>query len=518
MANTRVALLRQVKVGPLYTPGVLSGFKAQCNPTEWERFQEGLISRPWRLCRFPMVKGKHDLRRVILPAPQTHAAKPLFGPTVAVEKEFVGPYYLDYRELGVRRKQTVLGALEDPRITGENLAYSDIQRAIQKIEHKLQGHKLNGTKVAPASVPTGKQRNGATVNQSLDTYMEGFTAKHTREAYWTCLRDFAAWLEGKAPGQILEEGFLKKTLVGEITAGDLQAYYKYMAEQAPNPKRGGLGLSATTRGAKLNNLYPWLRGAGRKDLLPKMVEKDELKVVVVAKEKPDTSPYTDEALRRIFNFCRNQDETELLTLFHRTGMRSGEVAHAHFTDLIPSKSGSGGFLEVKEKPEFDWKPKSKNSYRKAPIPVDVWEMLRKRRARLKGEKTGLIFPTGQKRPGNRMLRTLKEIGELARLDCAGLGQSLCAGCKAGRECRQIYLHKFRHSYITEMLRAGHTPKDLAAWVGDDVATIMRVYAHAMEDEQGLAALNAKVAAKNSTAVDNLTIAELEALLAARKGQ
>jgi hypothetical protein len=82
-----------------------------------------------------------------------------------------------------------------------------------------------------------------------------------------------------------------------------------------------------------------------------MVEKDELKVVVVAKEKPDTFPYTDEALRRIFDFCRNQDETELLTLFHRTGMRSGEVAHAHFTNLIPSKNGSGGFLEVKEKPD-----------------------------------------------------------------------------------------------------------------------------------------------------------------------
>jgi hypothetical protein len=69
-----------------------------------------------------------------------------------------------------------------------------------------------------------------------------------------------------------------------------------------------------------------------------------------------------------------------------------------------------------------------------------------------------------------------------------------------------------------MLRAGHTPKDVAAWVGDDVATIMRVYANAMEDEQGLAALNAKIAAKNSTAVDNLTIAELEALLAAKKRQ
>lgn len=48
-------------------------------------------------------------------------------------------------------------------------------------------------------------------------------------------------------------------------------------------------------------------------------------------------------------------------------------------------------------------------------------------------------------------------------------------------------HALRHSHVTELLRAGKPPHVVAKRIGDEVATVMKVYAHSnAEDDQDLA--------------------------------
>jgi len=62
----------------------------------------------------------------------------------------------------------------------------------------------------------------------------------------------------------------------------------------------------------------------------------------------------------------------------------------------------------------------------------------------------------------------------AELDC---GQ--CEGCKGTTECSRWYLHKFRATYTTTLLRNGVDARTVMAFTGhEDLATVLRYLAPA----------------------------------------
>jgi integrase len=457
-----------------------------------------MASRTARLLKQVKLEVDGKAKWMKCPVATTSKGKYKLGHVIVANAEEVHPegtFYLDYRVDGTRKcltVQAILSAAGYTGITAANLTDTEVRSAIRIVEQHLEGLKS----CTPADVAwaaeqvkglggTAVVEDNSTITNNIKAYLTavevGGSRPHTIEAYETSLRNFRQYLGGMAPDQKLPLNFTKKTLVREITKDDLKGFYEYMATLAPNRKSPtGVGLSATTRNGKYGEVQTWLGYAGRSDLL--ILGAGERPMKKAKKEKPDTTPYTPEALQRLNTNCESVDERELYEFARAEGMRPGEIAHAHFTDLIPSVSGLGGFVRIETKIEDDWKPKTANSFREVPVPTSVWNMLMERKKRT---GSGLIFPTDCKRRTNAFLRRLKKTGKRARLDCAGLGRNPCAGCAAGKNCRHIYMHKFRHTFACEQLWANTDIKTVATWMGDTVETVLEKYVKGLPAEEGL---------------------------------
>jgi integrase len=101
------------------------------------------------------------------------------------------------------------------------------------------------------------------------------------------------------------------------------------------------------------------------------------------------------------------------------------------------------------------------------------------------ERNTLIFPKHGE-PDGHMLRTLKRLARVTGLNC-----SHCDGCRGkAKDCENWYLHKFRATYCTKLLRSGVDIRTVQAMMGhSDLASTMR-YLRPAENEQTQARINA----------------------------
>jgi integrase len=152
----------------------------------------------------------------------------------------------------------------------------------------------------------------------------------------------------------------------------------------------------------------------------------------------------------------------LTTDFHRVtygialmcGLRDQELMHLKWSDVnLKEKT-----LTVRSAPEWGFKVKDKEE-RSIPIPGELVSQMEAFRAG--NPKRVLVAGTKSDSPNGKLLRTLKRLVNRAGLQCGS-----CEGCREQDECGQWYLHKFRSTYITRLLRAGI-----------DVRTIMRLSGH-----------------------------------------
>jgi integrase len=100
------------------------------------------------------------------------------------------------------------------------------------------------------------------------------------------------------------------------------------------------------------------------------------------------------------------------------------------------------------------------------------------------ERSTLIFPKNG-RPDGHMLRTLKRAVKAAGLNCGR-----CDGCEGkSQECGNWYLHKFRATYCTKLLRSGVDIRTVQAMMGHgDLESTMR-YLRPAESEHTQARIN-----------------------------
>jgi integrase len=72
-------------------------------------------------------------------------------------------------------------------------------------------------------------------------------------------------------------------------------------------------------------------------------------------------------------------------------------------------------------------------------------------------------------PDGHLLRRLKGLAKDAGLNCGA-----CSTCIEGEECERWFLHKFRATYITTLLRAGMDLRTVMKLSGhSDLASVMR---------------------------------------------
>ena len=271
-------------------------------------------------------------------------------------------------------------------------------------------------------------------------------------------------LEAAEVYELACEGFLEVTgrrYVDELDPQDMVIFQKALAER---------GMSTRTVSHRHANVKAFLRycGLDAKEL-PKPPKYD--------KTMPEI--YTDKELTAFFAAVTAPKENLLFRVFIQTGVREQEAMHLEWADVDADRK----ILSLKSKiKRYGFRLKDFEE-RELPLNDDLLARLAAYRKDHAGGDS-LIFPQHGKSDGH-MLRTLKRLVRVAGLNC-----DKCDSCLSkSKECENWYLHKFRATYCTKLLRSGVDIRTVQAMMGhSDLASTMR-YLRPAENEHTQAHIN-----------------------------
>jgi integrase len=161
-------------------------------------------------------------------------------------------------------------------------------------------------------------------------------------------------------------------------------------------------------------------------------------------------------------------------------LREQEAMHLEWTDISPDRK----LLKLQSKVKR-WGFRFKDfEERELPLNEDLLGRLTEYKRVNAGTGT-LIFGKAGKVDGH-MLRALKRHVRAAELHC-----NKCDGCLGqSRECERWFLHKFRATFCTKLLRSGLDIRTVQQMMGHaDLESTMR-YLRPAENEQTQAVVNA----------------------------
>jgi integrase/recombinase XerD len=117
-----------------------------------------------------------------------------------------------------------------------------------------------------------------------------------------------------------------------------------------------------------------------------------------------------------------------------------------------------------------------------PISDTLVEILRARRKRY---PTGrLIFPGPNEKPHGHLLRTIKELGLRAGVNCGYCMNKQGLSGATHPVCREVILHKLRKTYASRLSREGVPARTIQRWLRhSDLSTTLAYLAD--EDDDGL---------------------------------
>ena len=176
--------------------------------------------------------------------------------------------------------------------------------------------------------------------------------------------------------------------------------------------------------------------------------------------------YRPEDLKKFFGSLTAPYHKIVFQVLLKTGLRMQEAMHLTWDQFDFVR----GTLIVRERDENGFVIKDK-AERVLPVPK---ELISKLKAWKKTHKGQLVLGTRVDTPNWKWLPLLKRLAKKGRLNCG-----VCRGCREREECERWYLHKFRATYTTALLRAGIDPRTVMQYTGhSDLATVMRYLAPA----------------------------------------
>jgi integrase/recombinase XerD len=306
------------------------------------------------------------------------------------EKHLEGAYYISWYE-GRRVKRLSVGP--DP-IEAKNRR----DRKAAELQALAKG----------VAVVTEKSRNGhRSIQTAIAEFLEGVKLQvrgntkkpKTFAAYDTSLRYFAE--------------SCSKLYLEDLDRRDLQKFAAYLHEEKE--------LHARTCWNKFANVMSFLKA----QKISGLAEKGDWPTYT--EEVPEI--YEQEDLDALFKAC-DDEERLWFEFFLYTGMREQEVMHCYWRDV----NFKASTVKVTHKPDRGWTPKAYKE-RTIPIPDSLISRLKARKARVNGS-CELIFPTKGCNPKLDFLDCLKAVAE-----------------RAGLDPRDFWLHKFRATFATRLLRA-----------------------------------------------------------------
>ena len=187
----------------------------------------------------------------------------------------------------------------------------------------------------------------------------------------------------------------------------------------------------------------------------------------------DVEIYNQAELKALFAACKTQYAKVVFKLLFQSGMRMSEAMYLgwHNVDFHAK------VIRIREKRSSGAKIKDR-AERSVPLTDDLAATLKVWRKVRPNAK--LVVGTEDDKPNKKWLQSLKRTAKAAGLNC---GQ--CEGCEGsdGKECSRWYLHKFRATYTTRLLRAGVDPRTVMKFTGhEDLDTVLRYLAPAGAEE------------------------------------
>lgn len=329
-----------------------------------------------------------------------------------------GTFYLQWRENGVRRTRPVGTS---PR---EALDAWQLHSGI-----------LSGEIEEPEEMPASS--SSVTIRSAIDVYLAEVRAtkgEATGRAYTGDL----AWFESLCRKHYVEQ-------LGRSDAMELfAAGRREELNQKTINKRVIVMLQAMRRSGAQIQLH--------KGDWPRTIDKQ-------------VEIYEKEEMVRFFDAC-NPEERLVFQVFLCSGFRSRELSCLCWEDV----NWKTGTLSLRPRPEFGFTPKSYEE-RSVPIPQMLVDSLRERWKRR--QESVLIFPTprhpkrpkyGGDKPEAHFLELCKQIAYRAGLNCKRC-KTAQGKCSDGPYCMRFYLHKWRHTFATQMLQSGIDIKTLQTLLG-----------------------------------------------------
>jgi integrase len=255
-------------------------------------------------------------------------------------------------------------------------------------------------------------------------------SKEAAEVYQRALNDF---LDG-----------CSKTYVDELTHEDILKFHGQMRSR---------GLSDRTVHNRHMNLRSFLLTLG--------FSAEQVKSVAGKKapkfEKTMPEIYEPADLKAFFGSLETDYDQLLFDVLLKTGLREREAMHLEWVDISHTRR----VLQVRSKPKYGHKIKDAEE-REMPLTVELSKKLQHYREKHPNHRLVFGKLSGiEDVPDGHLLRRLKGLVEQAGLNCGH-----CPTCISNKECEDWFLHKFRATYITTLLRNGM-----------DLRTVMKLSGH-----------------------------------------
>ena len=295
---------------------------------------------------------------------------------------------------------------------------------------------LNGTVDVPDEDDKPLPLTHLSVTSAIATYLsevKGNKSSATLDAYKADLKWF--------------KDHLTRTVVGKVTRADIMQLFG-------DGREDGLHQGSINRRIMVGLMA--LRNAGavielRKGDWPQVPESA-------------VQIYEPEELTAFFAAC---DDTEKLIFqtFLFTGFRAREVSTLPWLEI----NWKGCMLPVRHRPQYKFTPKS-YEVRDVLVPPEFIAYLKELR---KSSTSALVFPTsphplrpsyGGNSPDAHHLELCKEIAWRAGLNCQNCVTKQ-GECRSGPYCHAWYLHKFRHTFATNMVHSDVDIKTLQVLLG-----------------------------------------------------
>lgn len=339
-----------------------------------------------------------------------------------------GTFYLDYQENG-RRRQTAVGT--DARVARE--------------EWRTKLALLKG-EIEPDPETDDAPNTSRTIDEAIASFLTEVEATKGTKTFRQYRRELE-WFRGHC----------RKRYVAELDRSDAMRLFVEGRKEIVD----GKPLNQKTINRRVIIMLNAMRGQGatiemKKGDWPKTIEK---KIEI----------YQPEELKSFFAAC-DPDERLIFQVFLCTGFREREVATLAWSDIHWKE----GKLGVSAKPDHGFTPKSYEE-RTVPVPMSLIAVLRERK---KSSSSILVFPTPPHptrpnygkgdNPDGHLLELCKEIALRAGLNCGhckgeytvyalnkgSLGKvKRTYKCDKSPRCQNWYLHKFRHTFATNILQS-----------------------------------------------------------------